>query len=421
MSVSTKPGAAEQRQNSREQLLHLLAEAAELEHNLLCCYLYAVFSMKRRGQPGVTDAQADTVDEWRTSIMQVAMEEMVHLALVANLTVAVGGRPHFNRPNMPVSPLYHPANIVVELAPFSVDTIEHFIFLERPEGSDVKDGKSFAEAAGDYHRGPHPAASVMPSAMDYETIGDFYERLRTCMQDLARDLGEATLFCGGVAGQLGPTQLDMPGIRAVATLDDAMEAIDTIVTQGEGGKSDHDTSHYNRFVAIRKQLIALSEADAAFVPAWPAARNPLMRKPAEGARGVHVSAVAAAQVLDLANAVYGLMLRALAAAWGKRVPLPDGAVRPERALDLAMRLMGIVAALGAHLCTLPLSDADDDTTAGMTFTMLRATDAILAHCEQTWIAERLQDVVHTARRIAEAEPALAAVVSRLEAIAGDDA
>ena len=166
-------------------------------------------------------------------------------------------------------------------------------------------------------------------------------------------------------------------------------------------------------------MIALSDADPAFVPAWPAARNPLMRKPADGARGVHVSAVAAAQVLDLANAVYGLMLRALAAAWGKHVPLPDGALRPERALDLAMRLMGIVAGLGAHLCTLPLSDTDAGTTAGMTFTMLRATDAILAHCEQAWIAERLQDVVHTARRIAQAEPALAATVGRLEAIAGD--
>ncbi len=31
---------------TREQLLHLLYEAAELEHNLMCTYLYAAFSMK---------------------------------------------------------------------------------------------------------------------------------------------------------------------------------------------------------------------------------------------------------------------------------------------------------------------------------------------------------------------------------------
>lgn len=33
---------------SREPLLSTLAEAAELEHNLLCLYLYAVFSLKQR-------------------------------------------------------------------------------------------------------------------------------------------------------------------------------------------------------------------------------------------------------------------------------------------------------------------------------------------------------------------------------------
>ena len=35
---------------SREILLHQLYEAAELEHNLMCTYLYAAFSMKQ-GEP----------------------------------------------------------------------------------------------------------------------------------------------------------------------------------------------------------------------------------------------------------------------------------------------------------------------------------------------------------------------------------
>src|SRR5690349_2957002 len=41
---------------SREQLLHLLAEAAEIEHALMCSYLYAAFSLKRAGEPGVSQA-----------------------------------------------------------------------------------------------------------------------------------------------------------------------------------------------------------------------------------------------------------------------------------------------------------------------------------------------------------------------------
>ena len=31
---------------TREQLIHALYEAAELEHNLMCTYLYAAFSLK---------------------------------------------------------------------------------------------------------------------------------------------------------------------------------------------------------------------------------------------------------------------------------------------------------------------------------------------------------------------------------------
>lgn len=40
---------------SREHLPHVLAEAAELEHNLLCGYLYAAFSLKRgKGKVSMT-------------------------------------------------------------------------------------------------------------------------------------------------------------------------------------------------------------------------------------------------------------------------------------------------------------------------------------------------------------------------------
>jgi len=38
-----------------EQLLHLLAEAGEIEHTLMCSYLYAAFSLKRAGEPGVSE------------------------------------------------------------------------------------------------------------------------------------------------------------------------------------------------------------------------------------------------------------------------------------------------------------------------------------------------------------------------------
>ena len=60
---------------SREQILYWLHEAAELEHNLMCCYLYAAFSLKRvdaRWSP----EEAAAVKRWYGQIQSVAMEEM---------------------------------------------------------------------------------------------------------------------------------------------------------------------------------------------------------------------------------------------------------------------------------------------------------------------------------------------------------
>jgi hypothetical protein len=38
---------------SRERLLYLLTEAAEIEHNLMCCYLYAAFSLRTDAGEGL--------------------------------------------------------------------------------------------------------------------------------------------------------------------------------------------------------------------------------------------------------------------------------------------------------------------------------------------------------------------------------
>ena len=104
---------------SREQLLYLLAEAAEIEHTLMCSYLYAAFSLKPATDAGLSGREAEAVGRWRQAIMGVAIEEMGHLLLVSNLLVAVGGRPHFTRPNFPVSPGYFPSGVVLRLTPFS--------------------------------------------------------------------------------------------------------------------------------------------------------------------------------------------------------------------------------------------------------------------------------------------------------------
>src|SRR5262249_47430077 len=123
--------------HDREQLITLLTEAAEIEHGLMCCYLYAAFSLKTSDDSDLSPSQLVVTRRWRGVILDVAIEEMLHLGLAANLMAAIGATPHFSRPNFPVTPGYHPSGVVVELSRFSKGTIDHFVYLERPEGVDI--------------------------------------------------------------------------------------------------------------------------------------------------------------------------------------------------------------------------------------------------------------------------------------------
>src|SRR4029078_582943 len=82
---------------SREQLIHSLYEAAELEHTLMCTYLYAAFSLKSGEAEGVSPDEATAVARWRRVLFQVAVEEMGHLTAVWNITAALGAAPRFGR------------------------------------------------------------------------------------------------------------------------------------------------------------------------------------------------------------------------------------------------------------------------------------------------------------------------------------
>src|SRR5215813_10743287 len=83
----------------REALIYMLCEAAELEHGIMCQYLYAAFSLKQ-GE-GLAAGQLAAVQRWRSHIAHVATQEMLHLALVHNLLSAIGAAPHLTRPNLP--------------------------------------------------------------------------------------------------------------------------------------------------------------------------------------------------------------------------------------------------------------------------------------------------------------------------------
>jgi hypothetical protein len=369
---------------SREQLLHLLAEASEIEHTLMCSYLYAAFSLKRAGEQALTDAQGKAVERWRKTILDVAIEEMGHLVMVANLTVAVGGRPHFGRPNFPVAPGYFPSGVAVRLTGFNAETLDHFIFLERPQGVAETDSEEFEQE--DYRR-EQAIPGLMSSAQDYATIGHLYRAVRSNLNALHGQLGSEGLFVGGAASQLGREVLDLEGVEPVTNLAGALAALDIIVEQGEGSPADRDESHYRSFLAIRGELEELTREDRNFVPAWPVADSPVLRQPPEPDGKVFIDHPEAAKLLDFACATYGLLLRCLVQCFSR--PSGQGPAAQELLMSAAIDLMHVLGEAATALARLPASRSGDHVNAGMTFTMLRGVEPLLpGEVEKRLLCER---------------------------------
>ena len=75
---------------SREELVYLLGQACEIEHGLMCEYLYAQFSLKRGLDEGVSPAQLARIQAWEAALIGVIKQEMLHLALATNILTAIG-------------------------------------------------------------------------------------------------------------------------------------------------------------------------------------------------------------------------------------------------------------------------------------------------------------------------------------------
>lgn len=384
---------------TREQLIHLLTEAAEIEHNLLCSYLYAVFSLKREGDEGLTPEQGQAVERWRKVVLSIALEEMAHLASVNNMLLAVGGAPHFDRPNFPVPPGYHPSEIVVRLTPFDEATLDHFIFLERPPTLDIPDGDGFEAAGAERLEKP---GRLTPSSQDYETVGALYDAIARGFEDLAGRLGEATLIDPEGCGQLDGDLVGLPDIPGITNLAAALASIEHIKEEGEGSTGADGDSHFDRFCAIKAEWSRMRESDPDFRPAWPAASNPVMRKPVDETARVWIVEPAAAAHVDLANAIYGSMIGLLSHCFGG-----PGSRDEKRLLMLAsVELMEASAAAGSALARLPANPARPGVNGGMTFAVPRNAGPRPTHDKaRALFLERAHELRAGAGRVLHGAPA----------------
>jgi hypothetical protein len=381
---------------NRKTLTYLLCEAAELEHGLMCEYLYAAFSIKTQPDETLAAEHLDTVERWRGVMLSVAAEEMLHWALVNNFLTAVGSAPYVARPHMPHQAKGYPAGVQLALVPFGERALRHFLFLERPEGMELEDAEGFDPS------GPAlpimAATDIVPWGQEFHTVGHLYRSIQAGIDNLATRLGEQQLFIGPPEAQATPESFGWPQLIAITDAASASRSIDAIVEQGEGARGDWSAAHYGRFLAVLEELQEIKRADPTFEPAHPTVAAGV--RPVDGVHpDVVITDPVTAAVSDLFNVSYDLVLQILV-----RFFANVGEDRDQLGVlaHTAVTLMfGVIKPLGLLLATLPVGPEHPGVTAGANFQLFYQKSFLLPHRRATWIrfTERLDEAAEFADAI----------------------
>jgi hypothetical protein len=393
----------------RDALIYMLTEASELEHSIMCQYLFASFSLKSSTDEGIDGRQLRHIEKWRKLVVGVAIEEMLHFALVNNLLISIGAAPKVGRPNLPQSGRYYPPGVTLALVPFGERALRHFLYLERPEGISIEDAEGF-EAV----REAEPLMSereIVPRPQHFHSVGELYRAIEEGFENLAAYHGEEWLFCGPVEAQATPESFMMGDLIAVTDLATAKAALNTIVEQGEGPRGSWRDAHYGRFLEILGEFLTLKREDPSFEPARPVVPV-YVRAPLDAEHSDLVSDPATARVLDVFNVAYEVLLYTLARFFA------HGGETEEQlstlagvAIDLMARVLGPT---GRLVTTMPAGPDHPGKTAGPSFEIFYRSGYMLPHARSAWVLlhERLLELYgFTMQTFTEGGPAQLADVA----------
>ncbi len=399
----------------REALIYMLCEAAELEHGIMCQYLYAAFSLKESEAEGLTTGELAAVTRWQRQILQVAAQEMLHLALVHNLLSAVGAAPHLARPNLPAPAGHYPAGVQLALLPFGEQALKHFMFLERPEGMDLADAAGLA--ALDAAAPVMSERDIVPRGQDFATVGHLYRSIEAGLAHLTDKYGEDWLFTGPPRAQATQAQFGWPELIPVTGLETARRAIEQIVEQGEGPRGHWRNAHFGQFVAIIDEYQRLRAANPGFEPARPVLAANV--RPHERADAVPlITDPLTARVTDLFNVAYEILLQIFERFFAHTT---ETGAQLKVLADASVGLMlKVIKPLGSLITTLPAGPDQPGRTAGPSFELFYETDYLMPHRHAAWalLAERLDEAAWLCNELragrgtaiaVQLEPVLAAI------------
>jgi CDGSH-type Zn-finger protein len=386
---------------TREELLYLLTRASELEHDLACSYLYAGYSIKMRpDEGGITYEELLAIRGWKQKIATVAVEEMLHLAQVANIMTAVGGAPHFARANFPLAATTFPFGIEITLEPLSHDLIERFMCYEMPADEAIpvhlrplcNDIRRRATAQIDHDDIVRQQNAIEPFDVDFRTIGEFYKKIETAFDTINPE----RLFIGDPEDQARPGYLDLP--RKLIQVHDAASAhraVERIIEQGEGNLRHHADAHFYVFHKIHEEYEQLADRAKAegrvFEPFRNMISNPVTRVvgPVDGLH--RITDPSSRELAEIFNSVYELMLMMLTRFFA------HGGETEEQLRLLSRGTLRMMASglrpLGEALARMAAGPLNPGMAAGPPFGITQNV-RLLSHRKAAWILflERLYDL-----------------------------
>ena len=197
--------------------------AVQLEFSTIPLYLTALYSI-------MEDCNVEAYQLMRNIVMQ----EMLHLAQVSNILIAIGGNARVDDadvvPSYPIEKL--PGGVLpglrLDIKKFSLEHVYYnFMALEIPTLTTI----------------PKPQGH-------WNTIGQFYKEIELCLFFLRKEIFVSETEAKQVEWPWG-TQSDIGVLYKVKDWKSAKQAIDQIIEQGEGAKffdpKDHSTDQYAHF------------------------------------------------------------------------------------------------------------------------------------------------------------------------------
>jgi hypothetical protein len=377
-------------------LSRLLWEAAVLEQQFMCQYLYAAFSLKRSPDATCNAAQFEHVRRWASTLYMIARQEMEHLSIVNSLLTATGLDPCLLRFGFPSQSAWFtsetrsrgraandpvPCDLPFVLSRFDYRTVCRFACMESPLLGDVpaRDtpwvlSNCFIDSNGQCPCAPGDGAERVerfqltgdgvgapPGTVEPGTVQELYEAIGAELQRLTALHGEKWVFDGHLSGQSElPSEFDIY-LFPICDLSSALAGVRLVKEQGEGIEASAGfTPHFLQFVDMARDYQALLAADPAFDPSVPLPLNPRV--------GAYANPVArsAAMLFDEGYYLLLQMLTGYYAHYEKKSfgSYPHLAAALEQTTFAPVMTM-FVGALAQVMATLPTGDGA--TFAGPTF------------------------------------------------------